>query len=92
MQVIDTTRLRQEWVDEQLEKYVTLSRFAEKLGVPPSTASRWIQPGKEATGRVIGSVLNNLAVDIETALVTTRQEAATERVRLRRRPTGRTAA
>ena len=58
MQVIDTTRLRQEWVDEQLEKYVTLSRFAEKLGVPPSTASRWIQPGKEATGRVIGSVLN----------------------------------
>lgn len=83
MQVINTTRLRQEWVDEQIEKYVTLSRFAEKLGVPPSTASRWIQPGKEVTGRVIGSVLNNFAVDFETAFVTTREEVATERIRFR---------
>ena len=50
MTTIDTTRVRQGWVDKTLEELGTVTRFAEKLGVSPSTASRWIEPGKDANG------------------------------------------
>lgn len=84
MVTIDTTRVRQEWVDEILDQLGTVSKFAEKLGVPPSTASRWIEPGKEATGRFVGAVLNNFPVHFDDAFVTIRAEVPTHRVRLRR--------
>lgn len=84
MTTIDTTRVRQEWVNEVLDQLGTISRFAEKLGVPPSTASRWIEPGKEATGRFVGAVLNNFPVNFDDAFVTIREEVPTHRVRLRR--------
>lgn len=85
MSTIDTTRVRQDWVDKVLDELKTVSRFAEKLNVSPSTAARWIEPGKEATGRFIGAVLNNFPVTFDDAFVTIREEAATERVRMRRR-------
>lgn len=91
MATIDTTRVRQEWVKAQLEELGTITRFAEKLGVTPSTASRWVEPGKEATGRFIGSVLNNFPVTFDDAFVTVREEAVTERVRFRTKPTGQAA-
>ena len=91
MATIDTTRVRREWVDQQLNELGTVTRLAEKLGVTPSTASRWIEPGKEATGRFIGAVLNNFPVTFDDAFATVREEAVTERVRFRSRPSGRAA-
>lgn len=91
MATIDTTRVRQEWVDQQLKELGTVTRLAEKLGVTPSTAGRWIEPGKEATGRFIGAVLNNFPVTFDDAFATVREEAVTERVRFRSRPSGRAA-
>lgn len=91
MATIDTTRVRREWVDQQLNELGTVTRLAEKLGVTPSTASRWIEPGKEATGRFIGAVLNNFPVTFDDAFATVREEAITERVRFRSRPSGRAA-
>ncbi len=88
MATIDTTRVRREWVDQQLNELGTVTRLAEKLGVTPSTASRWIEPGKEATGRFIGAVLNNFPVTFDDAFATVREEAVTERVRFRSRPSG----
>ena len=46
MASIDTTKVRQDWVDKTLEELGTVSRFADRLGVPPSTAARWIEPGR----------------------------------------------
>lgn len=91
MATIDTTRVRREWVDQQLNELGTVTRLAERLGVTPSTASRWIEPGKEATGRFIGAVLNNFPVTFDDAFATVREEAITERVRFRTRPSGRAA-
>ena len=88
MATINTTRVRREWVDQQLNELGTVTRLAEKLGVTPSTASRWIEPGKEATGRFIGAVLNNFPVTFDDAFATVREEAITERVRFRSRPSG----
>ena len=85
MTTIDTTKVRQEWVDKTLDELGTVSRFAEILGVPPSTASRWIEPGKDANGRFVGAVLNNFPVDFNDAFMTVREEVPAERVRLRRR-------
>lgn len=83
MKTIDTTYFRREWIEEQLEKFGTVSRFAERLGVLPSTASRWIEPDKEASGRTIGAVLNNFPVSFEDAFVTVREEAVVQRVGFR---------
>ncbi|AEG84676.1 hypothetical protein CULC22_01971 [Corynebacterium ulcerans BR-AD22] len=85
MATIDTTKVRQEWVDKTLGEIETITRFAEILGVPPSTASRWIEPGKDANGRFIGAVLNNFPVNFDDVFVTVREELPAERVRLRRR-------
>lgn len=84
---IDTTKLRREWIEQTLEELGTISRFAERMDVNPSTAARWIEPGKEATGRFIGSVLNNFAVDFDDVFITVREEAPASRIRLRRRVT-----
>lgn len=84
MASIDTTKVRQDWVDKTLEELGTVSRFADRLGVPPSTAARWIEPGEDATGRFIGAVLNNFPVSFEDAFVTVREEMPDTRVRLRR--------
>ncbi|ALA68427.1 hypothetical protein [Corynebacterium lactis] len=85
MTTIDTTRVRQGWVDKTLDELGTVTRFAEKLGVPTSTASRWIEPGKDANGRFVGAVLNNFPVEFDDAFVTVREEVQVERVRMRRR-------
>lgn len=84
MTTVDTTKVRQSWVDKTLEELETVARFAEKLGVSASTASRWIEPGKDANGRFIGAVLNNFSVDFEEAFITVREELPERRVRLRR--------
>ena len=88
MDTIDTTRVRQEWIDSQLDELGTLTRFAEKLGVAPSTASRWIDPAKEATPRFIGSVLNNFPVTFDEAFMTTREAAIRQRIQIRKKPSG----
>lgn len=85
MTTIDTTRVRQGWVNKTLEELGTVTRFAEKLGVSPSTASRWIEPGKDANGRFVGAVLNNFPVNFDDAFITVREELPNERVRLRSR-------
>lgn len=87
MTEIDTTMVRDEWVEETLRELGAISRLAEKFGVPPSTASRWIEPDKEATGRFIGSVLNNFPIDFDDAFVTIRREVPQDQIRLRRRYT-----
>lgn len=84
MATIDVTRVRQEWVTKTIEELGTVTRLANRLGVPPSTASRWIEPGREATGRFVGAVLNNFAISFEEAFVTVRFEVPDEKVRLRR--------
>ena len=84
MAIIDATRVRPEWVAKTLEELGTMTRLANRLGVPPSTASRWIEPGREATGRFIGAVLNNFAITFEEAFMTVRFEVPDEKVRLRR--------
>lgn len=89
MKTIDTTYFRREWIDEQLSYFITLTAFADKLGVLPSTASRWISPGKEANGRAIGAVLNNFPVTFDDAFITVREEAVTQRVGFRTVSTGR---
>lgn len=83
MKTIDTTYFRREWIEEQLDSFHTLSAFAEKLGVFPSTASRWLEPGKEASPRAIGAVLNNFPISFDDAFVTVREEAVTQRVSFR---------
>ena len=85
MATIDTTRVRPEWVEKTLDELGTVSRLAEILGVPVSTASRWLEPGKDANGRFIGSVLNHFPVDFDDAFITVREEAPVQQVRLRRR-------
>lgn len=50
MKTIDTTYFKREWIEAQFAEFITLTRFAEKLGVLPSTASRWVEPGKEVSG------------------------------------------
>lgn len=83
MKIIDTTYFKREWIEEQLDNFQSLSAFANKLGVLPSTASRWIEPGKEASPRAIGAVLNNFPVNFDDAFVTVREEAVTQRIAFR---------
>lgn len=85
MAIIDTTRVRQRWVEDRLKEFGTLSSFAEKMGVSPATASRWIEPEKDATPRFIGAVLNNFPINFDDAFITVREEIPEDRVRLRRR-------
>ncbi|MFC9921483.1 hypothetical protein [Rhodococcus sp. NPDC127527] len=92
MQPICTTRIRDEWVEEQLDKYGTLTRLAEKLDVDLSTASRWMSGRHEASNRCIGTVLIKLGVDFDTAFVATVEEARQRRARVIKRPTGTAAA
>lgn len=83
MKTIDTTYFRSEWIEEKLSEFQTLSAFANKLGVLPSTASRWIEPGKEASPRAIGAVLNNFPITFDDAFITVREEAVAQRVSFR---------
>lgn len=84
MPSIDITVAKDDWVEQVLREYGTISSVAEKLNVPPSTVSRWFEPGKDATGRFIATVLNNLPVDFDQAFQTIRRDVPDERVRLRR--------
>lgn len=92
MQEMCTTRIRNEWVEEQLDKYGTLTRLAEKLDVDLSTASRWMNGQHEASSRCVGTVLIRLGVDFDTAFVATVEEARQRRARVIKRPTGTAAA
>lgn len=89
MRVIDTTRVKQEWVDAQIEEFGTMSKFAERLGVGLSTVSRWVSPQTEANGRFVGAVLNNFPVDFHDAFDVVREEVVEVRPRMRKRSTGR---
>lgn len=83
MKTIDTTYFKRERIEAQFAEFIPLTRFAEKLGVLPSTASRWVEPGKEVSGRTIGAVLNNFPISFDDAFITVREEAVSQRVAFR---------
>lgn len=71
-----------------LEKYSTMTRLAEKLGLETSTVSRQANGKSEASARFIGAVMTTLSVEFTDAFDVTIEEVAQRRARIVKRPTG----
>lgn len=88
MHTVKTTRVRDEWVSNLIEKYGTISAIAEELEVDKSTASRWLKGGGEATARMIGTVLMTFPIAFDEAFVAVEEVAERRRARVYTRATG----
>ncbi|MBV7294904.1 helix-turn-helix domain-containing protein [Corynebacterium sp. TAE3-ERU12] len=81
MNTIRTIRVRDEWVDEVLDTYGTVTGVAKELGVEKSTASRWLSGKGEASARFIGAVLMTFPISFDEAFVATEEVAERRRTR-----------
>lgn len=85
---IATVRVRQDWLEKQVDKAGTLSAFADLIGVEKSTVSRQLKGKTEASPRFIGAVLVHFPVHFQDAFDVTLEEVEQRRARMVRRPTG----